>query len=358
MKHLASILVGLALLCTFAEAHAVPATVSFTGRLTTSTGPVDGAVALRFSLYDQAIEGAEVWSETRPSVTATAGLVYVDLGALTTLDDAVLADDALYLEIRVGNEILTPRLALQSVPYAIRAEVADRAALLGTIAPADVVTSVIGGGGVTVSRSGNTITLGSTLQPRVTGTCGPNAAIASVSATGTVTCETDNDTTYSGGAGISVAGTTIGLTACTAGQVLKAGAAGTWTCAADVDTNTTYVGGSGVTLTGSSFATDNTVVARKDAAAGDQLFANRIGLGVAMPRERLDVAGPIRFEGVRLFRKFGNNGTAPCNLFCESPLWAGGKGACLAAKINGGAYVSCAAQPNQDLSCLCAGIDE
>jgi hypothetical protein len=147
-------------------------------------------------------------------------------------------------------------------------------------------------------------------------------------------------------------------------EVLYAGgSAGSWACAADVDTNTTYASGSGLTLTGTTFATDNSVVARKDAAAGDQNFAGRIGLGIAVPREKLDVAGAIRIDGMRVFRKYGNNGGASCTDYCLGTQWPGGRGTCLAARIDPtGAYIACSvaagATPGNTVSCMCAGIDE
>lgn len=386
MKRILSTIVGLGLLCAFAEAHAVPATVSFTGRLATSAGPVNGNVAVTFSLFDRATAGTALWTEARPSLLASAGLVHADLGALTTLDEGVLANDQLYLEIRIGNEILAPRLAVQSVPYSIRAEVANRAELLGALGPEDV-------------------------QARVGGTCGPNASIASIGATGTVTCETDSDTTYaaaagagltlsasnafglascavgqvlkSGGAGAwscgsdldtnttysataggglaITAGNGVGLVTCASGQVLKAGpTAGSWACAADVDTdsNTTYAAGVGVVLTGTSFSIDSNVVARRDIITA-QNFNGNIGIGVPAPRERLDVNGPIRFDGLRVFRKDGNNGSTSCAVFCEGTMWAGGRGSCLAVRgtVNG-TYYSCSAVPNVPITCMCAGINE
>ena len=261
MKRIISTFFGLALLCMFAEAQAVPATVSFTGRLSTTNGPVTGSVTLTFSLFNQATNGTVMWTETRPGIQANAGLVYVDLGALTTLDEGILLNSPLFLEINVSGEVLSPRLVLQSVPYAIRSEVANSADLLGTIAPADVVTAVNGGGGISANRSGNTVTLGadttSTLQARITGVCGPNASIATISTTGTVTCEADTDTTYTAAAssGVSLTGTAFGLTsACTNGQVLKAGAAGTWACGNDTDTTTTYtaVANGGVNVAGTT----------------------------------------------------------------------------------------------------------
>jgi hypothetical protein len=49
------------------------------------------------------------------------------------------------------------------------------------------------------------------VQARVGGTCAPGSAIATISATGTVTCEADDNTTYTAGAGVSLSGTAFSL---------------------------------------------------------------------------------------------------------------------------------------------------
>lgn len=254
MKRIISTLFGLAMLCLFAEAHAVPATVSFTGRLTTMNGPVSGPVTVTFSLFDLAANGTVMWTETRNLTATSTGLVYADLGALTTLDEGVLLNAPLFLEIQVGAEVLTPRLPLQSVPYSIRSEIANTADTLGTITPAQVVTTVsaAANGGVATARSGNTVTVGLT-------TCAANQVLKA-GAGGAWACaaDTDTNTTYSAAAnsGVALNGTAFGLVTCAQNQVLKAGAtAGTWACAADTDTNTTYsaAANSGVALNGTAF---------------------------------------------------------------------------------------------------------
>lgn len=255
MKRIISTLFGLAVLCLFAEAHAVPTTVSFTGRLTTSNGPVSGNVNVTFSLFNQATNGTVMWTETRNNLPANNGLIYADLGSLTTLDESVLANAALFLEIQVGTEVLTPRLPLQSVPYSIRSEISNSADTLGTIAPGDVVTTVNQGNGVNVNRTGNTVTVG------LLTTCSANQVLKA-GAGGTWNCaaDTDTNTTYTAAAnsGVVLNTTVFGLMTCSAGQVLKAGAtAGQWGCAADTDTdtNTTYsaAANSGVVLNTTAF---------------------------------------------------------------------------------------------------------
>ncbi len=140
MKRIISTLFGLALLCMFAEAQAVPGTVAFTGRLSTSNGPVAGNVSLTFNLFSTATGGSSVWTETR-SIDAVAGLVYVDLGATSTLDEMDFGNGPLFLQITVSGETLMPRFPIQSVPYAIRARAANSADTLGTLSPGDVALS-------------------------------------------------------------------------------------------------------------------------------------------------------------------------------------------------------------------------
>src|SRR5262249_10650792 len=110
-------------------AEAVPSTINFTGRLTTSTGPVNGTVSIALGLFADPVGGNALWSESHTGVGADNGLVFLDIGSQTTLDERVLDGRRLYLEITVGSETLSPRLALNSVPYAVRTEAAATADL-------------------------------------------------------------------------------------------------------------------------------------------------------------------------------------------------------------------------------------
>ncbi len=199
MKTLAlTALVGLGLSLSFADAAAVPGRMSFTGRLSTSNGPVTGSVNITFTIYDAASGGASRWSEDHPGVAANAGLVHASLGSLTTLDASVVDGGALFLEVTVSGETLSPRLPLHAVPYAIRAAVADdadratTADTLGTITPAQVVTAVTATGSVTATRSGNTVTL--------TGAT-PTSACVNATAAGTIAAASSGTTTATCAAG-------------------------------------------------------------------------------------------------------------------------------------------------------------
>lgn len=84
------------------------------------------------------------------------------------------------------------------------------------------------------------------------GSCAGGSSIRAVAGDGTVTCETDDNTTYTAGSGLALSGSTFSLTsACISGQLLKWNGS-SWGCAADA--NSTYTAGSGLALNGSTFS--------------------------------------------------------------------------------------------------------
>jgi len=232
-------------------AGAVPDTINFTGRLTTPAGPVNGAVNLTLKLYDVASGGTPLWTEIHSNVGADNGLVFVDAGTLTTLDEAIFDGRRLYFEIVVGTEALAPRLAINSVPYAMRAAAATNAELLGTsIGPDDVITSVSGSGGIAAAKTGNAVSV----SLSTTGCA--NGQVFKYDGT-TFACANEQDTTYTGGAGISVSGTTISLSTagCASGQVFKYNGT-TFACANDL--GTTYTGSAGISVSGTTISLNTT----------------------------------------------------------------------------------------------------
>lgn len=138
-----TLMVGaLALISTASTALAVPVMTSFTGRISDSSGPVDGPVSLTFRLYDSVSNGTMVWEESHGSVVANAGLVFVALGSVAPstngLDASVFDGGNMYLEIVVNGDVQAPRVPILSVPYALRASTADK---LGSLSPDDVALS-------------------------------------------------------------------------------------------------------------------------------------------------------------------------------------------------------------------------
>lgn len=112
------------------SAHAAaPTLVNYQGRLTDPAGdPVaDGNYSVVFTIYDDAVAGSTIWTETQ-NVTTTAGLFSILLGSVTAVTDNVFNGTTRYLGLAVdGDPELTPRTALVSVPYALRVSTVDGA---------------------------------------------------------------------------------------------------------------------------------------------------------------------------------------------------------------------------------------
>ena len=156
-----------------------------------------------------------MWQEGRDLIIDD-GLLFTGLGQNKPLDATVFDGRKLWLEVKLDDATMEPRIVLDSVPYAIHASDADT---LGGMAIGD-------------------------LQPRVTGSCGAGNFLIAINADGTVVCAPDLSgsgditavTTGSGLMGGGAAGDlTISLVnTCAPTEVLKwSGAA--WACAADAN---------------------------------------------------------------------------------------------------------------------------
>ncbi|MBK7143018.1 MAG: tail fiber domain-containing protein [bacterium] len=104
-------------------ATGAPSTVSYQGRLTSSSGtPVaDGSYSITFSIWTDSVAGSMIWSESQTvQVTGGGGLFSTQLGGLQPLGGELIihADDELFLQTAVSGTPLLPRLALGSVPHA------------------------------------------------------------------------------------------------------------------------------------------------------------------------------------------------------------------------------------------------
>ncbi len=229
--HLLSALLALPLVALGATAaHAVPSTVSFTARITDTAGaPVTGPLTLKVAVFDAATAGTMVWEETHTDVPVANGLVYASLGGVDTvnngLDGTVLDGRALFAELTVDGDVLSPRIPIESVPYAVRSAVADtlqgfdpstvQQRVTGTCttgnyitavgadgtvtcAPDGVgtgdITGVTGTGGITGGGQSGAVSLSidtSVIQARVTGTCTTGNYVTAIAANGSVTCAAD-----------------------------------------------------------------------------------------------------------------------------------------------------------------------
>ena len=159
------------------------------------------------------------------------------------------------------------------------------------------VTSIATGAGLT----GGPITTSGTIS------IGTGAVTNAMLANSTVVVTAGAGLT--GGGNMALGGSTsIALMSCPGNQILGTSASGTWGC--QTDANTTYSQGTGITIGSANVVSvDSTVVARKDSAAGSQNFDvstlvldytnNRVGVGVPAPLAPLDVAGDVQATGFR-----------------------------------------------------------
>jgi hypothetical protein len=109
-----------ALLSTAAFAQA-PNLVAYQGLLLKADGtPETGTVSIKFSVFDVATNGTELWTETQ-TIALTQGYYATVLGEVTAFPLSLLDGSERFLEIAVGGTPMTPRMRVVSVPYAVRA---------------------------------------------------------------------------------------------------------------------------------------------------------------------------------------------------------------------------------------------
>ncbi|HEV8512955.1 MAG TPA: hypothetical protein VGQ59_06745 [Cyclobacteriaceae bacterium] len=96
----------------------VPKTINFQGYLTDqSSAAIDGTRDMKFSLFDAVTGGNELWFEDKTGVIITKGLYNVILGDTKPVD--LPFDKIYFLQVKVGTEVLLPRITLTSNAYSI-----------------------------------------------------------------------------------------------------------------------------------------------------------------------------------------------------------------------------------------------
>lgn len=106
------------------SAAATPETVVWSARVENDAGPLDGTVSLTLTLFDAVTGGSAVHEETVTSAVVVDGELVHELGASAAnpIDAEVLDRPALFLQVVLNGEGLSPRLPIRAVPYALRAE--------------------------------------------------------------------------------------------------------------------------------------------------------------------------------------------------------------------------------------------
>ncbi|MCK4415018.1 MAG: hypothetical protein KAY32_15910 [Candidatus Eisenbacteria sp.] len=132
---------GILLIASIASAEP-PRLVNYQGVLTDTGGePLSGPRDLTFRIYpDSASATPDLWSEEHLGVELTDGLFHVILGSVINLPDDLFGSAERWLGVQVGGDPeMTPRMRMTSVPYALRAAVADSALVGVAVADADWV---------------------------------------------------------------------------------------------------------------------------------------------------------------------------------------------------------------------------
>jgi hypothetical protein len=250
-----------------AVAQDVPPFLSSQGRVFNATDnqPITGARSLTFNLYDSTDAAASpLWTETQ-TVSLSDGFYSVILGQGAALNLDAFTGDQLYLGVAIdADPELTPRLAVNSVPYAIKSRVAQNA--VGDLTPTSVTIGdvVIDASGVTIG--GANVIDGSGQWSGPAPTVSFNDLLDPPTTLSGLGCSDGEVAQVVGGAWACVpassADTLSGL-ACADGQVAKR-VGGAWACADDIDTDTdtTYTAGDGISLSAGAFSADATLQRR------------------------------------------------------------------------------------------------
>lgn len=136
-------------LCSAGVAYAqVPRLISFQGRLANASGVVraNGSFSVQFGIFTVASGGTACFTETQTVTTDVNGRFVVNIGGITSggIATGCTFTATNYLQLKVGADLaMTPRLALNSAPYAIRAAKALNADSISGVAAAQLGTKAL-----------------------------------------------------------------------------------------------------------------------------------------------------------------------------------------------------------------------
>ncbi len=132
MKGLATLLLIVASLLFFALPlfAAVPSLINYQGIVTDTGGsPVTGTHDLTFRIYPDSLSATTpLWTEVHPGVDVDEGLFNIILGGTTPITPDLFDAEERWMGITVdSDQEMYPRMKITSVPWALRASVADSA---------------------------------------------------------------------------------------------------------------------------------------------------------------------------------------------------------------------------------------
>jgi len=108
----------------------VPHLVNYEGMLTDDGEiPLTGDYDLTFRIYPDSTAGAAVlWTEIHPVVLVDDGFFHAILGSITAIHDSLFQAEERWMGITVDDDPeISPRMRITSVPWALKASVADTA---------------------------------------------------------------------------------------------------------------------------------------------------------------------------------------------------------------------------------------
>lgn len=197
-----------------APASAVGTAFTYQGSLEDSGVPAGGSCDFQFTVFPASASGSPLGSSTTLAVPVSVGVFSVEIDVGATAFDG--SDRWLQIAVRCPTgagsyTTLSPRQRLTATPYALHANragsvdwanIADLPA--GFLDGVDNDTQYSAGSGLSLSGTQFSVDPAA-VQSRVSGVCSAGSSIRVINANGTVTCETDDDSAYTAGSGLTLA---------------------------------------------------------------------------------------------------------------------------------------------------------
>ena len=179
----------------------IPRVISYQGVLTDTLGnaKADGNYQFTFQLFTVATGGGPHWSESK-SLAVKGGLFATMLGDQSSFPDSVRFDRAYWLSLQVSSDLLTPRIRLGAVGYAMNSLRADTArfAFASAVGANSVVSVSIQDGAITTSKLADAAVTGTKLASNaVTGSHIADGSITTVDVAGSFKAPKADTATYS-----------------------------------------------------------------------------------------------------------------------------------------------------------------